>query len=412
MKYKIERINGMCFYSKRSLRLYRRRLSRSLVNTFGWRTNKKYIILESDDWGGIRVPSKKTYDYLLKSGDIISHNPFTKYDSLASEADLSFLFEVLSKHRDYKGKNPVITANCVVANPDFKKIEASKFCSYNYELFTETLKSYPRHENSFEIWKQGMDEKVFFPQFHCREHINIARWLKSLMEKKNDAIIAFNNKMIGIGNSFSPDNKYGYMDACNYETGSESNAINEIMKQGAMLFRNIFGYDSKSFIAPCNIWGGELEYELSRSGIQYIQGNIVQKIPKQNKGTKHFGKKYHYCGQLNGNNQIYLIRNCDFEPAMNESIDWVDSCLLDISEAFKKGKPATICTHRLNYIGFIHEGNRDRNLRMLSNLLHKIMAAWPDVEFITTIELGEKIMDEYLENCKGGHASEDKEIYI
>ncbi len=412
MKYKTERNNGVRFHVNNNLKLYRRRLSRSLINAFGWHTNKKYLVLESDDWGGIRVPSKRTYDHLLKSGDTIDCDPFTKYDSLASETDLSFLFETLSKFKDFTGKNPVITANCVVANPDFEKIKDTEFYSYNYELFTETLRSYPRHMHSFEIWKQGMDEKVFFPQFHCREHINIARWLKDLREKKDDTVIAFNNKMIGIGKSFGFDNKYGYMDACNYETGGESDAVNGMMKQGAQLFKDIFGYDSKSFIAPCNIWGKELEDELSHSDIQYIQGNTVQKVPMINKGTKHFSKQYHYNGQLNKNNQIYLIRNCDFEPTMNERIDWIDSCLLDISEAFKRRRPAVICTHRLNYIGYIHEENRDKNLRMLSNLLKKITAIWPDVEFITTVELGEKVREEYLEYHKGGHVSENKKISI
>jgi hypothetical protein len=43
-------------------------LSRNLVNAIGWRTNRKIIVIESDDWGSIRMRNQKTFDELLKAG--------------------------------------------------------------------------------------------------------------------------------------------------------------------------------------------------------------------------------------------------------------------------------------------------------------------------------------------------------
>lgn len=57
----------------------------------------------------------------------------------------------------------MITANCAVANPDFDKIEASGYQNYYYEPFTETLKKYPEHQRSFELWQEGIKEKIFSP---------------------------------------------------------------------------------------------------------------------------------------------------------------------------------------------------------------------------------------------------------
>uniref|UniRef100_UPI0040496F24 hypothetical protein n=1 Tax=Flavobacterium sp. TaxID=239 RepID=UPI0040496F24 len=88
----------------------------------------------------------------------------------------------------------------------------------------------------------------------------------------------------------------------------------------------------------------------------------------------------------------YNIRNCFFEPSSAPDRDWVDSCLVQISSAFLWNKPAVICSHRINYIGFIDEKNRDRGLRDLNNLLKKIVQKWPEVKFISTDELDQFLL--------------------
>lgn len=159
-----------------------------LANIPGWRTDRKIVVIESDDWGSIRMASKQTYDSLIQRGIRLDQWSYNKYDSLASESDLSALFDVLCSVKDKNGNHAKITANTIVANPDFDKIKESGYLSYHYEPFTETLKKYPNHSGSFELWKQGMDAKIFRPQFHGREHLNVNRWMKALkiMSAKSD----------------------------------------------------------------------------------------------------------------------------------------------------------------------------------------------------------------------------------
>jgi hypothetical protein len=278
-----------------------------------------------------------------------------------------------------------------MANPDFDKIEASGYHAFYYEPFTETYKKYPEHKGAFALWQQGIKQNIFFPQFHCREHLNVTRWMKHLQEGKSDLATAFKNRMISTGNSFTPLNKYAYMDAFNYDLKEELYILNAALKEGTALFKRIFGYASKSFIASCYIWSSELEQELAANAIEYIQGSMIQLLPQETEGTKYLGKKWHFIGQVNRYNQIYLQRNCAFEPSWNQNIDWVNKCLWEIATAFKWYKPATISTHRLNYIGYIDESNRDKNLKLLALLLSEIINIWPDVEFITSVELGELI---------------------
>lgn len=375
----------------KSVKKTKRKIVKNIINMQGWSTERKLLILESDDWGSIRIPSRQVYENLLRTGDKADSDPFTKYDALASEHDLILLFEVLTSFKDWKGNYPIFTANCAAANPDFDKIKASGYQQYYYEPFTATLKNYPEHQNSFELWLQGIKQKLWFPQFHCREHVNVIRWMRDLQKGKSDIVTAFQNRMISTGDSFTPENQYAYMDAFNYDTEEEQKVLRDILSDGVELFAKIFEYSSKSFIAPCYIWGNDLESELFKKGIEYIQGKNIQYLPEKTEGTKNLGQKRHYIGERNKHNQIYLMRNCEFEPSMNQNVDWIDNCMCEIEAAFNWHKPATICTHRLNYIGYIDESNRDKNLKLLSLLLSKIIKKWPDVEFITSVRLGKMI---------------------
>ena len=103
------------------------KLGHFLVNSLNWKTSKRIIVFESDDWGGISIPDINTYHTLLKNGIKVDSDPYTKLDNLASEEDLSKLFEVLLKHKDSSGQSPIFTANTNVANPDFQKIRENNF---------------------------------------------------------------------------------------------------------------------------------------------------------------------------------------------------------------------------------------------------------------------------------------------
>ena len=43
-------------------------ISRTLLNLPGFHTNRKIVVIESDDWGSIRMPSREIYDFLIRQG--------------------------------------------------------------------------------------------------------------------------------------------------------------------------------------------------------------------------------------------------------------------------------------------------------------------------------------------------------
>jgi hypothetical protein len=86
--------------------------------------------------------------------------------------------------------------------------------------------------------------------------------------------------------------------------------------------------------------------------------------------------------------QIYTVRNCVFEPSqMSDKYDNVRSCINEISDSFFWKKPAILTSHRINFIGSIEEDNRKRNLKLLEELIQKILKRWPNVEFMSSDEL-------------------------
>lgn len=356
-----------------------------MLNLPGFHTSRKIVVVESDDWGSIRMPSREVYELLINKGIGVDNLAFNKYDALASETDLKALFEVLQSVKDKNGRPAIITANTIVANPDFERIKEGHFIEYQYEPFTETLKRYPEHGGAFELWHQGIAKQVFRPQFHGREHLNVTRWMKALKDNVGNARVAFDLGMYDLseGNQITTDS---YMDTLNFEHEKELEFQKKSIVEGLDLFEKLFGYRSSTFIAPCYIWDNRLNATLAEKGVKALQGGWFQMKPTV--GSKHvFKKEFHYTGECNKLKQRYLVRNVSFEPSINTNAESVNEVLQRMEFLFRMKKPVIISSHRLNFIGFIDKNNRDKNLKLFAELLCEIVKRWPDVEFVSSDKL-------------------------
>ena len=363
------------------------------LRTRGYHTNRKLIVFESDDWGSIRMPSKEVFQKIRLMGDNPEDDAFLSNDCLENASDLQALFDVISSVTDANGNFPIFTMNFVMANPDFEKIDIDKGV-YKYEPFYETYTRYYGENNILEIIKDGYSKKLILPQLHCREHLNVGRWMHDLSDRRADVMLAFENKMIGVGASFHELNRYGYMDAFNtdYSTDEE---LKQILTDATKMFIDVFGYNSKSFVASCFVWNDSLEDALKENDIFFIQSSPWQYKPVGTTGKYELKRKIHFMGEQNKKKQMYSVRNCSYEPAYNQnSADCVSRCLSEISLAFNSRKPAIIDTHRFNYIGSINDQNREKNLEGLKALLEAIVEKYPDVEFVSSAELFEIMAQE------------------
>ena len=138
-------------------------------------------------------------------------------------------------------------------------------------------------------------------------------------------------------------------------------------------------------------WSENAEHFFHQNCINLIQSGRVQKLPQTD--NKAYRLIRRYTGKKNSFGTVYTVRNAWFEPFSDPVRDWVSDCLRDIEVSFKWGKPAIIESHRANYVGSINADNRNRNLKKLSELLNRIISVWPDVEFISSDQLTDIMLE-------------------
>lgn len=357
----------------------------TVYNSLGWKTKRKLVVILSDDWGSIRIASKEARERLIASGLHMDTNRFNKFDSLESNTDLENLFEVLLQHKDGNGNHPVFTAMTNVANPDFNLIKENNYSSFYYELFTETLKSYPNSDKVYDYYQYGINNKIFMPEFHGREHLNINRWMNALKNNSKNTKIGFENHFFMLDPSdLEKDNKKSFGPA--FDTDSIDDVLKHqtIVKEGLEIFKDLFGYSSILFTAPSQIFDKRLEKTLFENGIKLLD---VPRLEQKVNGNVFNKTKINYIGKKNRFDQVYITRNAAFEPNLNESYASVEGCLNAVKLAFQNNKPAIISNHRAAFTGTIEPKNRENGLRDFDKLLSEILKQWPDVEFISAPEM-------------------------
>ncbi len=67
---------------------FKKELLQTITNVLAYKTNRKIIVFESDDWGSIRMPSKFAYSNLLKKEIDVDKSLYDTLDSLEKKEDL------------------------------------------------------------------------------------------------------------------------------------------------------------------------------------------------------------------------------------------------------------------------------------------------------------------------------------
>jgi flavorubredoxin len=98
---------------------FKSNISRNLTNARGWKTNRKIVVFESDDWGSMRMPSNEAINNLEKKGILLKHLKYATLDTLENKSDILDLREVLMSNPNSSHQIPVFTTNMVLGNPDY-----------------------------------------------------------------------------------------------------------------------------------------------------------------------------------------------------------------------------------------------------------------------------------------------------
>lgn len=350
-----------------------------------WKTSRKIVVIESDDWGSERIPNNDVRKSLMSRVVNMDSNPHAKYDTLERLEDLEVLESILQSLYVRYQKKVKITANFITANPDFDAIKARDFTQYFYEPFTDTYQKRDRHTKVIDYIHTLVQNKFMQPQLHGREHINASFWLEELRNDNKAFLIAFDNQCYAID---APSNKKSknLMAALDYENKEQLALVKSSIIEGHSIFKNTFGITSDTFIAPRYVWSEKINETLVQENIIALQSALYQQSASED------NKRYvHFTGQKNKNHPLtYLVRNVFFEPAYGNT-DWVNAAFRKVELAFRFGTPAIISMHRINFVGGLDLNQRDKNLEQFKLLLEKIIQKHPNVEFLSSDELAKLI---------------------
>lgn len=366
---------------------------KNISNIPGWRTNRKILVIESDDWGSVRIKDKTAYEALKKKGLNVDSIHYNSVESLESNEDLEMLFELLLSFKDSKGNHPIFTAMCIMGNPDFEKIKTANYQSYFFQPLAKTIQEFPNSDRILDIWKQGYQNNIFVPEIHGREHINVRRYMNALRHHEGKEGLRYAVECHSIGPAAFKNFKYpNYLGALHPETKEEIPELHQYLLHAGVLFETYMGYKPRVFIAPNAEEPKELEVSLKTIGVEYLTRSKKRIYPL---GDGKFKKEWNFIGKKNDQGMIIINRNAFFEPVTwgehQHISDWVGSCLKEIELAFLWKKPAVISSHRANYVGSIRPENREKGLLQLKTLLKAIITKWPEIEFLSSFELGELI---------------------
>ncbi|MGB0805834.1 MAG: hypothetical protein ACPGRC_04030 [Salibacteraceae bacterium] len=354
-------------------------LKKSITNFKGVKTNRKIVVIEVDDYGWSNVLSPEIHEKLKPN--TFGNRYFVLNDRLESGKDLEMLFEVLNKHKDKNGRGAVFTPLTVMTNLVRKTDNSIE--EFEFEPFLDTIDRFYGKE-SVNLWKEGISNKLFLPQYHGFEHINYELYLQMLKLKGGMTNQALNEGVI-ICLDKMPEKYHGkkYSAAYDFITSEEYVQKCKRLIAGLELFEKQIGYKAVLLTPPGGGYSYEYNNQLVRSGIKYVQLGNVHKITDIDGNQQ---KQRHYFG-MNGNNGVtYIPRNCQFEPHSPAKVDWVDACLRDIEMAFFWNKPAMVSTHRINFVNQSNAKNGN-GIKKLDELLARIKKKWPDVEFMGSSEM-------------------------
>lgn len=366
---------------------FRETLSYNLQGAFGQTINRKLLIIESDDWGLVRAPSMENFTSLLNAGISVDKCSYNRLDSLEDDSDIEALVKACKDLRDKDGNSLKITSNFIMANPNFERIEQNKFEKYHYRNLAESYHHVHGNKRTLSAIESAVAENIMVPQLHGREHLQVNHWMNALRQGEEETLEAFKHGIFGHPSVYARRTGLNFLSAFHIATKQELEFAGKSVLEASSIFKNTFGFESKTFIAPRYIWPVDLETYIVESGIEALQGTHIQFLPVLGNSNVKLKKRFNWMGRKNVNNLDYLIRNVFFEPALDQNFAWEANALKRIETAFFWGKPAIISMHRINFMGGLSEDNRNANLKRLKYLVQSALTKWPDLTFGSSIDL-------------------------
>lgn len=359
-----------------------------LKNFPGYRTNRHIVVFLVDDYGNIRLDSAEARNKMFAAGLNVSSR-FDSYDTLETREDLEILFNTLGSVKDNHGRHAVFTPFAVTRNIDFEQMAEEGYTRGHFETLPVTFGKLEAtqpaaYEDTWRLWQEGIEKGLLSPQFHGREHLNLKVFNEKLKEKDPYLLVSLKNRSFA-GISGTRYKTISFTAAFDFWDFSETREFQSIISEGLNDFRQIFGCNAVHFNAPGASCHHVVNPWLKAEGVRYLD---TPWLNREHLGKGKYRRSMNSTSQRTPEGLIRMVRNVVFEPGDGSGRDWTSFTMKQIDAAFRMRKPAIISSHRVNFCGHIDPANRANGIGSLRSLLEAVVKKYPDVEFLSSADLG------------------------
>ena len=300
-------------------------------------------MIESDDWGLCAWSADEHAWRVLSDTPAFRSPAGRRYASstLESADDVRQLGGTLAEFRGGDGFAPVLQANTVMAAPRFDRLRPPQF-----ELAELPLAS--PVEASSRWARPGLDAAVdalcdaglWWPELHGLHHLPEHAWLTALRRGAADARRA-HEQHSPVCQAVESSGEYDPSEPRELRSRNIANAVER--------FRGRFGRSPASLCPPDYRWDDALESDAEALGLTTIQG-LGEQAGRRFTRLRRLSLRHqwpHVRGQ-----RFYLPPRIAFEPVTWEAGEQegaIEATRKLTREAWGRGQPAIVSTHRLNY---------------------------------------------------------------
>lgn len=303
----------------------------------------KAVVVESDDWGlAAWSPDEQAHRVLTGTPAFrTAAGRLYGRSTLESAEDVRHLAAMLLEIKGRDGLPPVLQANTVVANPDYDALVPPLFDAPALPVVMHPdMPARWRRPGLWEAVHHAEGEGVWWAELHGLHHLPATVWLQALRRGIDDARRAHANAS-PICLAVEASGEYDAAEPRDVRAADLAVAI-----EG---FAKLFGRPPSSFCPPDYRFDDWLEGEAEKHGLTTLQGK-----PEQAGGRFVALRRRwlmlrfpHQAGA-----RFYLPPRIAFEPRGQARPDGRvghAAAVKAVREAWKRGQPAILSTHRLNF---------------------------------------------------------------
>lgn len=331
-----------------------------------WRRLKS-VVIESDDWGLCAwVPDDQAHR-VLAGQPAFRGEVGRRYgrSTLESAHDVDRLAATLLEFRGGDGLPPVWQANTIVAAPDWDALVPPLFDVPDLPVTgLDRLAGRWARPGLLAAVGRARDRGVWWPELHGLHHLPATAWLAALRRGQHDARAA-HEQQSPICLAVEAAGEYG--------PSEEREVRARDLREAIVRFEALFGRRPSSFCPPDYRFDDWLEAEAERLGLTTLQGK-----PEQGSGRLVGLRRrlMHMRFPHTAGARFYLPPRIAFEPrgeAGPAGRLGATAAHRAAREAWGRGQPAVLSTHRLNY-AHLDEPWAEAGRAALRDLLGRLVA--------------------------------------